>query len=104
LLPKTGLANMLFFWGRAEVAGRIHQLPIIAFQWIKIFRFGPWLRREKDKRYYFVDFVNDKYISGIKRLALLAFSKRVSEEFLFESHRHLLHPLRYADDQFKKSE
>jgi hypothetical protein len=102
LLPKTGLANMLFIWGRAEVASRIHKLPIIAPQWIKIFRLGPWRRREKDKRYYFGDFVNDKYISGIKRLILLAFSKRVPEEFLFETHYHSLYPSIFVIKGYKE--
>jgi hypothetical protein len=103
LLPKTGLANMLFVWGRAEVASRIHKMPIIAPQWIKIFRFGPWRRREKDKRYYFGDFVNDKYISGIRRLILLAFSKRVPEEFLFETHYHSLYPSIFVIEGHKEN-
>jgi hypothetical protein len=102
LLPKTGLANMLFVWGRAEVASIIHNMPIIAPQWIKIFRFGPWRRREKDKRYYFGDFVNDKYISGIRRLMLLAFGKRVPEESLFETHYHSLHPSIFVFEGYKE--
>jgi hypothetical protein len=101
-LPKTGLANMLFVWGRAEVASRIHKMPIIAPQWIKIFRFGPWRRREKDKRYYFGDFVNDKYICGIKKSLLLAFGKRAPEELLLEAHYHSLCPSIFVFEGFKE--
>jgi hypothetical protein len=103
LLPKTGLANMLFVWGRAEVASRDHTMPIIAPQWIKIFRFGPWRRCEKDKRYYFGDFINDKYISGIRRLILLAFGKRVTEESLFETRYHSLCPKIFVFEGYKEN-
>ncbi len=93
---------MLFVWGRAEVASIIHKMPVIAPQWIKIFRFGPWRRREKDKRYYFHDFVNDKYIGGIKRLILLAFSKRLPEEFLFDPLHHRKCPSVFIFEGFKE--
>lgn len=75
-LPRTGLCNMLFPWARATLYARDHKLPMIAPEWVKLGRLGPWLRGERDKRYYFGQFSNDGYITGLRRKMLLLFCKR----------------------------
>ena len=74
-LPRTGLCNMLFPWARAELYARDHSLKILAPQWVKLFRVGPWLRGEMDKRYYFKQFTNRGYINGIERWFALHFEQ-----------------------------
>ena len=54
-LPRAGLGNKLFVWARALVFAKKNNLPlyIIGFNRIHI---GPFLRREKAKRFYFGQF------------------------------------------------
>lgn len=74
-LPRTGLCNMLFPWARAVLFARDSGCAMIAPQWVKIHRIGPWLRGEVDKRYYFNQFTNEGYIKGVRRLLTLAFCR-----------------------------
>jgi hypothetical protein len=39
---------------------------------------GPWLRRERDNRVYFLQFRSDVYVSGFERLRILVTAPRVS--------------------------
>jgi len=49
---------------------------MIAPDWVQLGRIGPWLRREKYKRYYTQDFTNKGYVKGLrKQLLLLAKNK-----------------------------
>ncbi len=66
-LPKAGLGNMLLIWAKAVLFAHINQLPIVAPTWGKI-SIGPYLRGEKDKRYYGNLFCNQDYISQINYL------------------------------------
>lgn len=83
-LPSRGfgLANMMFVWGRAVVAGMRHGLPMLAPNWFKPLRIGPWLRGERDKRYYFRDFTNSGYLKGWLRYRMLWGARRLPEEAL----------------------
>lgn len=72
---RTGLGNMLFSWARAVVFAREHGCKILAPDWVKINRIGPWIRGERDKRYYFGAFTNSGYVSGLKKFWLLAFKR-----------------------------
>lgn len=54
-LPRTGLGNRLFVWGRAVVFAKQHGLPLVVKGWSK-FLLGPWLRNEKSKRLYGASF------------------------------------------------
>ena len=78
-LPRTGLGNMLFPWARSIIFAYHNKCPIIAPQWVKINRIGPWLRGERDKRYYFAQFTNTGYIQGLRRRLILWVSKRIDE-------------------------
>lgn len=66
-LPRTGLCNMFFPWARAELYARDHAVKMIAPKWVKVNRIGPWLRGERDKRYYFRQFTNDGYVAGMEK-------------------------------------
>lgn len=76
VLPKTGLCNMLFPWARAAIFARNNSCEMIAPQWVKIGRLGPWIRGEIDKRYYINQFTSNNYIVGIRRMMLLIFMRQ----------------------------
>jgi hypothetical protein len=61
-LPKSGLGNMLLVWARAVLFAEINKLPIVSPNWGKI-HIGPYLRGERDKRYYGNLFVNQDCLS-----------------------------------------
>lgn len=74
---RAGLCNMLFPWARAVLFSHTWQCPMIAPQWTNYFRLGPWLRRERDKRYYFNNFTNAGYIKGLNKMSvMLKFMKK----------------------------
>ncbi|MCB0429368.1 MAG: alpha-1,2-fucosyltransferase [Flavobacteriales bacterium] len=50
-LPRAGLGNKLLVWARAYAFACRHNLPLYTFNWTTL-HLGPWLRREKHKRYY----------------------------------------------------
>ena len=86
-LEPTGLANMLFPWARAELFARDHACRIIAPAWTHFARLGPWIRREKDKRYYLQCFRSNGYVRGLRRAWLLTTCRRVAEtEGIMPSH------------------
>jgi hypothetical protein len=70
---------MLFPWARAELFARDHACRIIAPAWTHFTRVGPWVRQEKDKRYYFQCFRSDGYVRGLHRAWLLTACRRVPE-------------------------
>ena len=63
-VSRTGLCNMLFPWARAVVYCHAHEVRMIAPQWTHFARIGPWLRGERDKRYYVNQFTNNGYVSN----------------------------------------
>ena len=67
-LDRTGLCNKLFPWARAVVYAYENGLSIIAPKWTDLMRIGPWLRRERDKRYYFNEFTNNGYVGRLSGL------------------------------------
>src|SRR4051812_18492456 len=78
LIERTGLANMMFPWARAQVFAQLHSVPMLAPRWVQ-FRLGPIIRRETDKRFYFGLFDNSSYIGGVKRMMLLASAPQIEE-------------------------
>lgn len=63
-VSRTGLCNMLFPWARAVVYCHEHGVRMISPQWTHFARIGPWLRGERDKRYYVNQFTNNGYVSN----------------------------------------
>lgn len=84
IVGRTGLSNMLFCWARAELYCTFCGAHMLAPQWTNFFRIGPWLRGERDKRYYLNMFTADNAITGLKRQWLLRSCAHVQEGDLFE--------------------
>lgn len=73
----AGLGNLLFMWSRAIVATEQHGCEIIWPTWPSI-KVGPWIRRERDKRFYGDLFKCKTYKNhGIKKYCLLLFKKKI---------------------------
>ena len=81
-LPRTGLCNMLNPWARAYLWSKANDCQMLAPNWVKIFRIGPWLRMEKDKRYYWGQFTNDGYVGGLKKWMILLRYEKVPEALM----------------------
>ncbi len=76
-----GLTHSLLAWARCHLWAKDNQVPIIAPSWLRLRgRIGPWLRREADKRQYQLLFRFPDYITGMRRLSLLATRKRVAAD------------------------
>lgn len=79
IVGRTGLGNMLFSWARAETFCRDHGAVMLAPQWVNVCRIGPWLRGERDKRYYLRNFSNEGMIRGLRRHLVLKSFHHVPE-------------------------
>ena len=79
ILPRTGFCNMLNPWARAYLWARDNGASMLAPNWVKLLRIGPWLRGERDKRYYFGMITNDGYISGLKKRLILLRHAKINE-------------------------
>lgn len=64
-LPRAGLGNMLLVWARAVLFAKLNCLPVVAPTWGKVM-IGPYLRGERDKRYYGDLFSNKTYVPKFK--------------------------------------
>lgn len=79
-ISGIGLGNLLFPWARLMVAAKNYGLKPICPTWLQI-RFGPFLRGEKDKRFYHNLFDQPKgQIGGLRKLYLLSQVPRMTEE------------------------
>ncbi|QSJ15281.1 alpha-1,2-fucosyltransferase [Nostoc sp. UHCC 0702] len=76
-LPKAGLGNMLLVWARAVLFAHINSLPIVAPAWGK-FTIGPYLRGERDKRYYGNLFSTKNYFSRFQYFIYLLNEKKLN--------------------------
>ena len=75
-LGGPGLGNLLIFYAQAIVYAHENDARIIYPTWPSI-KLGPYIRREKDKRFYGDLFRHkDDEISGLKKLFLLLFSRK----------------------------
>lgn len=79
IVGRTGLGNMLFPWARAEVFCKQTGAKMLAPQWVNLFRIGPWIRFERDKRYYVSNFSNAGYIQGVHRQYVLRTVTHIGE-------------------------
>ncbi|MEO9570749.1 MAG: alpha-1,2-fucosyltransferase [Polaribacter sp.] len=73
----AGLGNILFPWARGVVFAKKNKLKKINSTWIT-FKFGTYLRKEKDKRNYHNIFL-EKNIGGIRKMMYLFIGKHFSE-------------------------
>jgi hypothetical protein len=70
-LGRFGLTHGILAWARCVIWCEQTGARMIAPVWFKV-RVGPYLRKERDKRNYFLLFHSGSAISGFKRLLLLA--------------------------------
>ncbi len=76
-----GLTHSLLAWARSHLWAADNGVPMIAPSWLRVRgRVGPWLRGESDKRQYQLLFRFPDYVTGVRRLALLATRKRVAAD------------------------
>lgn len=63
-LPNAGLGNKLFVWARAMSLAYINHLPLYVIGLNRI-HIGPFLRKERVKRFYFGQFKRNSFSSYI---------------------------------------
>jgi uncharacterized protein YnzC (UPF0291/DUF896 family) len=81
---RYGLGHGMLSWARSVVWAKNHGVEVIAPNWLQL-RIGPYLRNERDKRFYYKLFQAGAQIGGARRLYLLATAKRVRIEDLTET-------------------
>jgi hypothetical protein len=59
-LPHAGLGNMLLVWAKAVAFAELNSLVMVAPMWNSL-HIGPWLRKERCKRYYGTFFSTNHY-------------------------------------------
>jgi hypothetical protein len=72
---RFGLAHGILAWARCVVWCEETGAQMIAPRWLR-FRVGPYLRRERDKRNYFMLFHRGDAIAGMHRVKLLLFGQK----------------------------
>lgn len=73
-----GLGNLLFIYSRALIYAKKYDYELIWPTWPSL-KVGPWIRREKDKRFYGDLFRNNgSMIGGLKKEYILLHSKSIS--------------------------
>jgi glycosyltransferase involved in cell wall biosynthesis len=112
ILPRAGLGNCLFTWADGEIFAHENKLKYYIIGW-NYFHLGPFLRKERIKRYYKGYFIYSKGISNFifrkiffrekfilnPRLSYVA-SKSIT--YLFK--RNQLDPTSYFDSIIEKRE
>jgi hypothetical protein len=78
---QGGLGDKLFPFARCAIASRRLGLKRIDPTWLSP-HLGPWLRKERDKRFYAGLFRSGFGVGGLRKWALLALSQRIDEDDL----------------------
>lgn len=76
VLGRYGLTHGLLAWARCLIWCDQNDAKMLAPFWFKL-RIGPYLRRERDKRNYFLLLHSGNATGGISRLATLARARKV---------------------------
>ncbi len=76
VLGRYGLTHGILAWARCRLWCEQHEVTMLAPFWLKL-RIGPYLRRERDKRNYFLLFHRGPALGGLRRLVILAHAKRI---------------------------
>lgn len=74
-LPRAGLGNMMLVWAQALVFSELNSIRLIPTFWHPV-RIGPWLRKEKDKRYYGSLFLGGNHLERLE----LYFDEKLNPE------------------------
>lgn len=76
VMGRYGLTHGILSWARCRVWCEQNGATMVAPFWLKL-RVGPYLRRERDKRNYFLLFNSGTAVTGLRRLAILARADRI---------------------------
>lgn len=76
ILGRYGLTHGILSWARCRLWCHEKGAQMLAPSWFKV-RVGPYLRRERDKRNYFLLFEPGNSISGLARYSILARSNKI---------------------------
>lgn len=76
VLGRYGLTHGLLAWARCRLWCEQNGATMLAPFWLKL-RIGPYLRRERDKRNYFLLFHPGSAVAGIRRLLVIARAQKV---------------------------
>ncbi len=74
---RFGLGHGLLAWARSVVWAQQNNAQLIAPNWLQL-RIGPYLRRERDKRFYYKLFQSGQQVGGLRRAFILAKAKRIN--------------------------
>ncbi len=83
-MPNAGLGNILFVWARALIFSKQHQLPLTVLG-LNGIHLGPFLRKEKVKRFYFGQFKFPNISSYIAIPVAKLFVKTIKEPTVIEN-------------------
>lgn len=75
---RHGLGHSLLAWGRCQLWCRDRGAQPLSPRWLRL-RLGPYLRRERDKRNYFLLFRAGNAIGGLRKAWILATTRKVEE-------------------------
>jgi hypothetical protein len=75
---RHGLGHSLLAWGRCQLWCRDRNAKPLSPRWLRL-RLGPYLRRERDKRNYFLLFRSGNAIGGLRKAWILASTRTVDE-------------------------
>jgi hypothetical protein len=76
IVGRFGLGHSLLAWARCVVWSAEHGARRVAPQWLQP-RIGPYLRQERDKRFYHALFHSGSQVGGLRRLYLLATAQKI---------------------------
>jgi len=76
VLGRYGLTHGLLAWARCRLWCAENGATMVAPFWLKL-RVGPYLRRERDKRNYFLLFGPGNALAGVRRLLVLARARKI---------------------------
>jgi hypothetical protein len=76
---RYGLGHSLLAWARCVVWCHQTGAKMLAPRWLRL-RVGPYLRRERDKRNYFLLFSGSGYVGGVARIWHLTRNRQISAE------------------------
>ena len=85
VLGRYGLTHGLLAWARCRLWCEQNDATMVAPFWLKL-RVGPYLRRERDKRNYFLLFGAGHAVTGLRRLAILARATPIDVESAWPTH------------------
>ncbi len=76
---RFGLGHGLLAWGRCAVWCEQTGAKMVAPRWLRL-RMGSYLRRERDKRFYYRLFRTGRQIGGLRRISILALADKRSAQ------------------------